>query len=344
MDYVCGQSDMYKPDITCSISRISMPGCIMNASGALCRTFDELTNLNNSESCAVVSKSCTMDFRKGNPYPRWFTGDGFSINSMGLPNSGYKEYNIIADNISKKKPYIMSVAGMSMNEGLEILQNIEMKENMMIEINMSCPNLPGKPQIGYDFQMVDDYLEKIQDILNSKKSFAAVIIWGIKLPPYFDQVHFEQMSNIIKKYDLHFVTCINSIGNGLVVNTEKEMTVIHPKDGLGGIGGRYIKPTALANVHLFRKLLPERIHVIGCGGVESGEDVFQHILVGATCVQVGTTLVNEGVCCFDRINRELIKLMKDKNYKKLSDFRNKLRLVKRQPDTFLGCSVPPDLD
>ena len=30
-----------------------------------------------------------------------------------------------------------------------------------------------------------------------------------------------------------------------------ESVVIRPKNGFGGIGGEYIKPTALANVHAF---------------------------------------------------------------------------------------------
>ena len=37
-----------------------------------------------------------------------------------------------------------------------------------------------------------------------------------------------------------------------------ESVVIRPKNGFGGIGGEYIKPTALANVHAFyQRLNPE---------------------------------------------------------------------------------------
>lgn len=72
---------------------------------------------------------------------------------------------------------------------------------------------------------------------------------GIKLPPYFDIVHFDQAAAIFNKYPLKFVNCVNSIGNGLYI--EDESVVIRPKNGFGGIGGEYIKPTALANVHAF---------------------------------------------------------------------------------------------
>jgi len=34
---------------------------------------------------------------------------------------------------------------------------------------------------------------------------------GFKLPPYFDPIHTEMMANILKKYPVSFITCINSV-------------------------------------------------------------------------------------------------------------------------------------
>jgi dihydroorotate dehydrogenase (fumarate) len=92
---------------------------------------------------------------------------------------------------------------------------------------------------------------------------------------------------------VRFVTCINSIGNGLVIDAETESVVIKPKDGLGGLGGSYVLPTALANVREFSRLLIGK-HVVGCGGINSGREAFMHILAGATAVQIGSCLYEEG--------------------------------------------------
>ena len=73
----------------------------------------------------------------------------------------------------------------------------------------------------------------------------------------FDIVHFDQAAAIFNKYPLKFVNCVNSIGNGLYI--EDESVVIRPKNGFGGIGGEYIKPTALANVHAFYQRLNPQI-------------------------------------------------------------------------------------
>ena len=70
--------------------------------------------------------------------------------------------------------------------------------------------------------------------------------------------------------------------------------------------------------------MPDRIDVVGCGGVTSGNEVFQHILVGATAVQVGTQLMREGVGVFSRLNKELVAIMHAKGYTNIADFRGKL--------------------
>ncbi len=57
--------------------------------------------------------------------------------------------------------------------------------------------------------------------------------------------------------------------------------MIRPKNGFGGIGGEYIKPTALANVHAFYQRLNPEIQIVGTGGVLTGRDAFEHILCGA---------------------------------------------------------------
>jgi dihydroorotate dehydrogenase (fumarate) len=50
------------------------------------------------------------------------------------------------------------------------------------------------------------------------------------------------------------------------------------------------------------------------GGVRSGTDVFEHLLAGASAVQVGTALVEEGPVVFDRITAELQAVLKKKGY------------------------------
>lgn len=149
------------------------------------------------------------------------------------------------------------------------------------------------------------------------------------MAPYFDPAHWDEAADVLRRYSskLSWVTCINSIGNGLVVNAMEESVVIHPKAGLGGIGGATVKPTALANVREFRKRLPDSVAIIGCGGVTRGMDVFEHILCGAEAVQIGTWLAEEGPDVFYKTLHELRTIMAHKGYQSLEDFRGKLKEI-----------------
>ena len=117
---------------------------------------------------------------------------------------------------------------------------------------------------------------------------------------------------------------------GLIIDGESESTLIKPKDGFGGIGGKYVKPTGLANVRKFYEIFKfhgKNIKIIGCGGVENGMDAFEYILCGAEMVQVGTQYYKEGKKCFKRIEKELGEIMERKGYSDLSEFRGKLKTI-----------------
>jgi len=303
--------------ISTQIKEFTFQNCLMNASGALCMTEKELSALLDSNSGSLVTKSCTMNYREGNESPRYFETELGSINSMGLPNLGIEFYMKYSIENQSEKPIFLSIAGLSLEENILMLEKIQDSSFIgLVELNLSCPNIAGKPQTGYDFERTNEVLEKVFSFY--KKPL------GVKLPPYFDEIHFNEMASILNKFPLYFVTCINSVGNGLYIDFETESVVIKPKNGFGGIGGKYVKPVALANVRKFYTLLNKDISIIGCGGIENGQDAFEHILCGASMLQIGTQLMKEGVSVFDRIHTELQDIMIHKNYNSIADFKGKL--------------------
>ncbi|EMF0098858.1 dihydroorotate oxidase [Enterococcus hirae] len=294
----------------------------MNASGVHCMTTTELVELEQSNAGAFITKSCTLNERAGNPEPRYFDVPLGSINSMGLPNRGFDYYLDYALNYEKQQtqPLFFSIAGMSAAENLEMLTMIEKSDFQGItELNLSCPNVPGKPQLAYDFEATEDLLQQVF------ARFTKPL--GIKLPPYFDLAHFDQMAEILNQFPLTYVNSINSIGNGLYIDPQKEAVVIKPKEGFGGLGGEYVKPTALANVRAFYTRLKPEIKIIGTGGIRNGQDAFEHLLCGATMLQIGTELHKEGPKIFDWITKELEQIMTEKGYRTIDEFRGKLKMI-----------------
>ena len=279
-----------------SIGKIKFSSCIFNASGALDVTLEELKIIGESKSSAILMKSCTVEEREGNVEPRYAKLPHGSIQSMGLPNLGYLAYIDFASKLKEyNKPIIASVAGLCESDYVKMVKAFQESEVDLIEVNLSCPNIAGKSQVAYDFEQTENVLKNIVRL--GEKPI------GLKLPAYYDPTHHKQMADLIKKYKISFITCINSIGNTLFIENGKP--IIAPNNGLGGLGGKYIKPIALANVKLFRDLLPKEVKIIGVGGIESGKDVLEYLSVGADLVQVGTTFMEEGVECFERIEKEL---------------------------------------
>lgn len=312
------------PTLTTTFYNQKFENPFMNASGVHCMTIEDIDGLNQSSSGSFVTKSATKAARLGNPEPRYINLDLGSINSMGLPNNGldyYLEDAIKRQNDNPEKPFILSVASYEgFNEYVENMRQIQNSEfEGLVELNLSCPNVPGKPQMAYDFEDTHKLLTEICAFYTKP--------FGVKLPPYFDLLHFDKMSEILNQFPIKFINSINSIGNGLFIDPKTDTVVIKPKAGFGGIGGEYVKPTALANVRAFYTRLREDIEIIGTGGIITGQDAYEHLLCGASMLQIGTQLEKEGLTVFDRVQNELLEIMTEKGYETIDDFRGKLKII-----------------
>ena len=293
--------------LSTTIAGVTFPTCFMNAAGACCVTQKELEALGASQTGAIVTKSMTPQPRTGNPEPRYYSFPSGSINSMGLPNLGVPAYAALIPALRRfGKPIVASIAGLTPQDFLDAAHAMQLAQPDLVEVNLSCPNIQGKPQIGYDIEASRQLLVELQTCLT--------IPMGVKLPPYFDPIHHKAMADLLTHVKVSFLSLINSVGNGLVVEPQSETVVLQPNGGLGGLGGAMIKPVALANVRAFWKLFQGRMPIIGVGGIVTGTDVFEHLLCGASAVQVGTTLVDEGLTAFNRLKKELAAVLTDHGY------------------------------
>jgi len=333
-------------DLGCFLAGLPLSCCILNASGPRTNTEKQLIDIARSSSGAVCSKSATLQSREGNAHPRYVElplGEGnSSVNSEGLPNAGVGLYTDasmlrrLKENAApSSKPYILSISGLSLDENLSMLDGLLEHPDAMqylnaVEVNVACPNVPGKPLVGYDFPQLSRVVEKIASHAIFFEPYKVVL--GFKLPPYFDVPFFAAVAAMLnpkaksKGGALGYVVCCNTVGGALAVDVDSESTVLHPKGGFGGMGGQHVRLIALGNVRQFRERLDASIDIVGCGGVSTGEDAFAHILCGATAVQVATQHRVEGAGCFARIAAELQALMQRKGYRCLDDFRGKLQV------------------
>lgn len=303
------------------VGRLVIDPCVMNASGPLCTYDHELWPLAASGAGAVVLKSATFEPRAGNPEPRLFTDPerGTSINSNGLCNLGFEGHaeQVMRLRAEYGKPVIASLAA------LEPAQFVPMARRLgavasAIEVNLSCPNLPGKPQIAFDFEMS-------RRVLGEVRAATSCDVW-VKLPPYQDRRLVETMAGFLREAGVQAAVCINS-PSGLDIDFAREETCIHPNDGMGGAGGADITRIARWNVRRFSIALDgSGIAVLGVGGVASGRDAYGHVLAGAAAVQIGTAYLIEGAGIFDRIRAELETELASRGARRVADKVGALRV------------------
>jgi dihydroorotate dehydrogenase (NAD+) catalytic subunit len=93
---------------------------------------------------------------------------------------------------------------------------------------------------------------------------------------------------------------INTV-TGMAVDIASRRPVIG--NGQGGLSGPAIKPIALLKVKEVHEVAgPQRIPIIGQGGIVSANDALEFIIAGASTVGLGTGLFYDPLLC-QRVNR-----------------------------------------
>ena len=88
---------------------------------------------------------------------------------------------------------------------------------------------------------------------------------------------------------------------------------------IGGVSGPGIRPIAVRCVYDICRAVD--VPVIGIGGVSTGRDVVEMLLVGATAVGMGSAVNYHGTAVFEQAVCELGQYMVRHGYRTLRDFR-----------------------
>jgi len=315
------------PTLSTRVCGLELPSCVFNSSNPYTTELADLQAIVASAAGAVASRTACPGFVHDDATMKWKAPDGANtINCLGYSPNTFEYYCSALPTAlaGSRKPAWFSISGYA-EQVAEMIEKAgalasEIPGGLAVEINLSCPNIPGKPPTAYDFDGMSDYLATV-----FRGGTAAGVAVGVKTAPYFYEQQFEGAAAVLNNCPhVAFVTCINTVGNGLLIDLDSEAPVLAP-GSYGGLGGPAVQAIALGNVRKLRSKLRPSIAVIGCGGVNSGEAAFKHLLCGAEAVMVASALLNEGPDVFARIEGELKAIMEAKGYAKISDFQGKLR-------------------
>ena len=237
-----------------------------------------------------------------------------SLNTLGYSPTPLPKVIEIVVNIQLRhgvqKPVIFSITGDPLDVA-ECYHKIRcwnpIDRRWLVEINLSCPNIPNKPPPAYSQERLQEYLEALQSCLVKTPTMQI----GLKTPPYTYQGQFDALIGALGASrgpcPISFITATNTLGSCFVSSDSGEPAINSAAGtGIGGMAGAALHPLALGNVKTIRRMLDERpalkhIEIIGTGGVLDHAGYQRMRTVGAAAVGVGTGLGAYGVGVFEKI-------------------------------------------
>ncbi|HNX96308.1 MAG TPA: dihydroorotate dehydrogenase [Candidatus Aminicenantes bacterium] len=301
-------------DLSVDLGFIRLKNPVLTASGTFgygeeYRPFFPLEELGG-----IVLKGIYLAPRPGNPPPRLHETPAGLLNSIGLAGPGVVELARIIRELARETPVpiCVNVCGGDDDEYVAVAESFAaMPEVALLELNISCPNVhqggrcPAQSE-EHTYRLIRRVKARVDKPLVAKLSPNVPDIAAIALAA--EQAGADALS------------LVNTF-LGLAVDLARRRPVF--ANVVAGLSGPAIKPLALRLVwEVCRRV---QIPVIGIGGITTGVDALEYILVGAAAVQVGTENFVDPQAG-PRIVREIGQEMDRLGIKDLAEIRGKLAL------------------
>ncbi len=205
---------------------------------------------------------------------------------------------------------------------VEIIERCQETGVDAFELNFSCPH--GLPERNMGAAMGQDP-EIMGDVCKWVMSVAKIPVWT-KLTPNITNIVEPARRALWSK--CHGLSAINTIRSviGVHLDTLRPEPSVEGYTTPGGYSSRAVKPIALRMCMELAQLIKEEFptHTLsGMGGVETGEDAAEFILLGSDTVQVCTGVMKFGYGMVKPMCEQLLAFMEKHNFETISDFKGK---------------------
>jgi dihydroorotate dehydrogenase (NAD+) catalytic subunit len=206
------------------------------------------------------------------------------LNSIGLQNMGVDR--LVADMApiwaGWRLPVLVNIAGERVEDYARLARRLDGVAGVAgIEVNISCPNVSkGSMEFGTSASAT-------QEVLRGVRGATSLPVVA-KLSPNVTDI--TETARAAEAGGADAISLINTIA-GMDIDAGSGRVY------MGGLSGPAVKPVALRMV--YRVVGAVQVPVIGCGGIATGRDAAEFLMVGATAVQVGTANFANPHACLD---------------------------------------------
>jgi dihydropyrimidine dehydrogenase (NADP+)/dihydropyrimidine dehydrogenase (NAD+) subunit PreA len=339
------------PTLATTVDGLKLPNPFVIGSGPPGTNLNVIAKAFQEGWGAVIAKTVSLDASKVvNVTPRYgklHSSDGKEI--IGWENIELisdRPFKIWEDEFKKCKdmfPDRVLIASIMeeyrKDAWIEIVERCQACGVDAFELNFSCPH--GLPERKMGAAMGENP-EILSEVVGWVMSAAKKPVWA-KMTP--NVTHIEDPSRAALKAGANGIAAINTIRSVIGVNLD----TLRPEPSVegyttpGGYSCRAVKPIALRMVmecaQLIRKEFPGR-SLSAIGGVETGNDAAEFILLGGDTVQVCTGVMKFGYEHVKPMCEQLLAFMDKHKFNTLADFKGKsldyftthADLVKRQTE------------
>jgi dihydroorotate dehydrogenase (NAD+) catalytic subunit len=199
------------------------------------------------------------------------------LNAIGLQNIGAEAF--VRDKLPELRASGVTVVancwGNTVEEYAEVAAMLDVAEGLAaIEINVSSPN---KREWG---RIIAVDPVRTADVVRAVRGKTRLPLW-VKLSPNVTEI--GDLARAAEAEGADTLVVANTY-TGMAVDLRTRRPVL--TNVTGGLSGPAIKPLSLRATYQVTHAVS--IPVIGVGGISTGEDALEYLLVGARAIQVGT--------------------------------------------------------
>jgi len=283
-------------DISVDFCGVKFENPTVLASGVLGVTASSLRNVVKNGAGGVTTKSIWLEEHVGHVNPTMFGTEHYFINAVGLSDAGFekaKEETFPEYMKDKPAPIIANIVAGSIEDFGELADKVSCLDPDLIEVNISCPNVEdefGKP---FACSVID--AGAVTKAVRAKTKKPVII----KLSPNVSNI--GEIAKSCADAGADGFCAVNTLGPGMAIDIDLRMPVL--KNKVGGVSGPGMKPLSLKCVYDVFKATG--LPIIGTGGILTGEDAIEMMMVGARLVGMGTMVYYREVEGFGLVAKEI---------------------------------------
>ena len=213
------------------------------------------------------------------------------------------------------KVLIASIMGSDEKEWTELAKLVTEAGADMIEMNLSCPQMTSHA-MGSDVGSSPELCRKYSAAVKKGTSLPVLA----KMTPNVTDMCEVALASLEGGAD--GIAAINTVKSILNVDLEKKigLPIVNGKSSVSGYSGKAVKPIALRFMQQLRahpkmKNLP----ISGIGGIETWQDAAEFILLGASTLQVTTSIMQYGYRVVEDMISGLQFYMEEQGVDRLED-------------------------